>query len=240
MVSHLDAAIYWGWKIKQEPDLPHVTMPRGHRRPRSDRDQARVHWSTLPAGSIYRGKVTQRARTVADCCRDLPWDEALCVVDSALREGKLTREELLAEIDLLPRTGRERARRVVLAADGRAANPFESCLRAVALTVPGLNVIPQFRVDDIGRADLVDPALRLVVEADSAEHHSDPASFRYDIRRYTAMVRKQWRVIRFCWEDVMFKQDYVRAVLADMVALGPPGYKQFVVTGSDPRLGGGT
>jgi hypothetical protein len=36
-----------------------------------------------------------------------------------------------------------RAVRVVVAADGRAANPFESVLRASALDVPDLSVTPQ-------------------------------------------------------------------------------------------------
>ena len=103
------------------------------------------------------------------------------------------------------------------AADPRAANPFESCLRAVALRVPGLVVEPQFQVDDIGRADLVSRELRLVIEADSHEFHSDEQAFRNDIRRYTAMVRNGWIVVRFCWEDVMFKQEYVAQVLLDLV-----------------------
>jgi hypothetical protein len=43
-------------------------------------------------------------------------------------------------------------------ADSRAANPFESVLRAIALDVPGLDLVPQFRIDRngkcVGRVDL--------------------------------------------------------------------------------------
>lgn len=89
------------------------------------------------------------------------------------------------------------------------------------------------------RADLVDVRLRLVAEAESIEFHNDEQSFRNDIRRYTAMVRQQWTVIRFCREDVMFQQDYVRAVLRDVVAAGTASYGQFTTPGTDSRLGMG-
>lgn len=56
--------------------------------------------------------VTSPPRTVADCARWLPFDEALAVADSAMRAG-LTRRDLLAAVEALPRTGRERARWVV-------------------------------------------------------------------------------------------------------------------------------
>lgn len=156
-----------------------------------------------------------------------------------MASGKVTRAELLASAEASPRTWRARALSVVRAADGRADNPFESCLRSVCLDVPGLSVEPQVTLAGIGRADLVDANLRLVLEADSLAFHNDEQSFRHDIRRYTAMVRAQWRVVRFCWEDVMSQQDYVRAVLVDLVTGGPPNYGQLVVPAPDLRLGGG-
>ena len=163
--------------------------------------------------------MTTRVQTVVDCARSLPFDEALTVADSALREGVVRRQDLLASAAASPRTGRQRALRVVRSADPRADNPFESCLRAIALAVPGLQVQPQLVVPGIGRADLGDRRLRLLLEADSYEFHSDRAAFRHDIRRYTAMVRAGWLVVRFCWEDVMQRPDEVHAVLADMVTL---------------------
>jgi very-short-patch-repair endonuclease len=217
VVSHLSAALFWGWKVKLAPELPVVTVPRGRKRSSTSREGIDVRWASLPADAIHAGMVTTRIQTVVDCARTLPFDAGLSVADSALREGRLTRAQLLAAASASPRTGRERALRVVRAADPRAANPFESCLRAVAVTVPGLVVEPQVQVDDIGRADLVSRALRVVIEADSHEFHSDEQAFRNDIRRYTAMVRNGWIVVRFCWEDVMFKQEYVAQVLADLV-----------------------
>ena len=110
------------------------------------------------------------------------------------------------------------------AADPRAANPFESALRAIAVDVPGLCVVPQGWIGHVGRADLVDERLRLVIEAESFEFHSDRKSLARDVHRYTAFARLGWTIVRFTWEEVMFRPDYVRAVLLDLVALGPrPG-----------------
>jgi len=239
VVSHLSAAVFWGWKVKCAPELPQVTVPRRRKRSPEEREGCDVHWADLPAEDLHRRAVTTPVRTVIDCARTLPFDEALCVADSALRSGRVTRAELVVAAKASPRTGRARALRVVLAADERAANPFESCLRATCHDVAGLSVEPQFSLAGIGRVDLADVQLRLVLEAESLEFHNDALSFRNDVRRYTALVRAQWRVARFCWEDVMFQQEYVRAVLTDLVAAGPPTYGQFVVAGLDPRLGQG-
>jgi very-short-patch-repair endonuclease len=98
-------------------------------------------------------------------------------------------------------------------ADGRAANPFESVLRAIALEVPGLVVRPQVWIDPIGRPDLVDEASGLVLEADSFEFHGRRRRLKSDAERYNAIVVAGWRVLRFSWEHVMFEPVYVRQVL---------------------------
>ena len=52
-----------------------------------------------------------------------------------------------------------------------------------------------------------------------SKFHAQPEAFRYDVRRYTAMTRAGWLVVRFVWEDVMHRQAYVASVLADLVGL---------------------
>lgn len=235
VVSGLSAAQAWGWKVKLSPPEPQVTIPRRRRRSAKDREGIHVVWRDLPADAVT-GRVTTRLETAVDCMRRLPFDEALAVADSSLRQGGLTKGQLIAGARNAPRTGRSKAVTVAEAADSRADNPFESCLRAVALRVPGLEVLPQFLVEDIGHADLADPRLRLAIEADSYEHHTLKEAFRYDVRRYTAMVRHRWRVVRFVWEDVMYRQDYVEAVLRDVVAQGVPAYGQFITPSRDSRL----
>ncbi len=161
---------------------------------------------------------TSRVRTALDCARTLPFDEALAVLDSALRAGHVRRADLLAAAQTGPRTGRPAALRAIEAASAKAANPFESVLRAIALEVVGLDVVAQGQVGPF-HADVADLELRIAIEAESFEFHALPEAFRHDIRRYTQMTRLGWLVVRFVWEDVMYRPAYVHAVLADLVAL---------------------
>jgi very-short-patch-repair endonuclease len=70
----------------------------------------------------------------------------------------------------------------------------------------------------LGRPDLVDERLGIVLEADSFEWHGDRAALRSDAQRYNRFVVHGWLVLRFAWEDVMFRPDEVRAILEAAVA----------------------
>ena len=215
-VSHLSAAVSHGWKVKEPPQRPTITMPRNRSLP--DDDSLEVFWQDLSPMQAYRG-VTRPVETVIGCARAYAFDEALCVADSALREKAVTRAQLLAAAEASPRTGRAKALAVAGAADGRAANPFESCTRAIALGVNGLSVRPQVHVRGVGRVDLADLALGIVIECESFEFHSDAASLKRDVRRYTACARRGLVVVRFTWAEVMFDPGYCLGALEDVVAV---------------------
>ena len=68
-------------------------------------------------------------------------------------------------------------------------------------------------------ADVADLELRIAIEAESFEFHALPEAFRDDVRRYTEMARLGWLVVRFVWEDVMHRPEYVHEVLVDIVRL---------------------
>jgi hypothetical protein len=164
----------------------------------------------------HDGLATTRLRTVLDCARDLPFDRGLAVADSALRHGDVEAGELERLALAVRTTGRRAALRVAQFADGRAANPFESVLRAIALEVLGPTVEAQLVIEEDGfrcRPDLVDAGRRLVLEADSYEFHGTRAGLHRDAQRYNALVLRGWTVLRFTWEDVMLDPDYVRACL---------------------------
>jgi very-short-patch-repair endonuclease len=113
-------------------------------------------------------------------------------------------------------------RRVARLASPKAANPFESLLRAIADDVQGLAVLPQVLIREpeiVARPDLVDERLHIVLEADSFEWHGGRVQLRLDARRYNLLVVNGWWVLRFAYEHVMFDPDYVREVLVAMVAL---------------------
>jgi very-short-patch-repair endonuclease len=157
---------------------------------------------------------------VIDCAKDLPFREALAIADSALRHGDVDHDELIKLATALPSTGRTQALEVVEAASPLADNPFESMLRGVALRVPGLEVEPQVWILERGwrgRPDLVDRRRRIVIEAESFEFHGRRKALTRDCERYTGLVVRGWRVVRFSWEHVMFEPDYVHDCLVALV-----------------------
>lgn len=47
--SHLTAAQHWGWKVKDPPVRPCITLARGCRKPAADLE---LHWLTSPPGRL--------------------------------------------------------------------------------------------------------------------------------------------------------------------------------------------
>jgi len=216
--SHLTAALQWEWPVARLPETPVVTVPRWRRLTPERREGIDVRWANLAPTEVYRDSITDPVRTALDCAATLPFAEALAVLDSALRSGMVSRTELLEAAATAPTRHRSRLQRRISAADGRAANPFESAIRAVALEVPGLEVTPQAPVRGVGRPDLLDRRLGVVIECDSFGFHAERADLRRDCERYNAFGLRGLVVIRFTWEHAMFQPDYVREVLTDMVA----------------------
>jgi very-short-patch-repair endonuclease len=61
--------------------------------------------------------------------------------------------------------------------------------------------------------DLADPELKIAVEADSFEHHGSRAALVRDCERYDALSAAGWTVLRFTWEHVMSRPDWVTATV---------------------------
>ena len=213
VLSLSSAALHHGWEVKLAPDKPHVTFPRHRNIPTKWRDTLIVHRGDLTLDDVTDG-ATSRELTLAQCLRLLPDDEALVIADSALRHGE--HATLRRAMATVRGRGEAKAQRVGRAARGEAANAFESATRAICNTVPGLHVEPQVVISSAhcwARPDLVDRERRIVVECDSFEFHAVREGFRKDVRRYTLLVADGWTVLRFIWEDVMFRPEWVRDVL---------------------------
>ncbi|MEP9382864.1 DUF559 domain-containing protein [Nocardioides cheoyonin] len=219
VVALRSAAAHYEWGLKTQPPMPEVAIPAGSRLTRVRRDGVRLLWVRL-ADDEARDGVTTPLRTVVDCARRLPFDEALAIADSALRSGRVTRAEL--DRVIVRGAGAARVRRVLIHADGRAANPFESVLRALCIDA-GLVVTPQQAVMAAGlvfHPDLVCVEKGVLIEADSFGFHSGRAAFSRDCERYNAYALAGWRLLRFTFEQVMGGQAQVLRVLR-AVAAGP-------------------
>ena len=209
------AAASYGWSIKTSPDRPELVVPRSRNVSPDDQASARIRWQRLSPADVDQWRTTP-LRTVTDCATALPFDEALAVADSALRSGLVTQADLMRAADALPGRGRDAALDVAWFASDRPANAFESVIRAISLEVPGLRLVPQVRLRVGGRRirpDLVDRELRLVVEGDSHEFHTDQRAIDADCWRYDELVLDDWLVIRVSWVQAMFQQEWVASVL---------------------------
>ncbi|MEP6649642.1 MAG: DUF559 domain-containing protein [Lapillicoccus sp.] len=219
-LSHLSAAAVHGWPVKTPPDQPWVTVCRKRHLAAGARADLNVTWRDLSPEDVIDG-VTTPLRTVLDCATRLPFEEALAVADSALRSGLVRPHELTDAAAALRGIGAPQARTIAAAADGEAANPFESVLRAICLGISGLDVRPQVPVTGDGIwavVDLADERLRLVIEAEGFEFHGTRRGLVRDCRRYTEITVLGWSVLRFTWEDVMLRPGWVRWALTAWLA----------------------
>jgi len=216
-VSHSSAALRHGWAVLTVPDRPDVTVPKDRKLPSGV--SAQLHWADLTTDDVRDG-CTTADRTLRDCLRSLEFVAALAVADSALRSG-FTPQALAALARDARGPGSAQIRQVASAASPLADNPFESALRGISMSVPGLRLRPQVSIREpefLGRPDLVDERLGIVVEADSFAWHGGRKALRRDARRYNRFVVHGWLVLRFSWEDVMFEREQVATTLAAAVA----------------------
>jgi very-short-patch-repair endonuclease len=219
--SHETAAAHWGFALPPGNDTVHLTVaPNGHR---TDVPvNVRLSYRLL-ADDERTGDVTSPVRTVVDCLRDGSLRVALSVGDSALRSGVITWDQLARAVASLQNRGSALARARMAMLDARSANAFESSARAVLLGAGITGFESQVSIrhhgDWVGRVDLADRRRRIVVECDGYEFHNDRATFVKDLVRFTMLVAGGWRPLRFTWEQVMFREEWVLARVSDVVRL---------------------
>lgn len=223
------AAALRGWGLLVEPSRTiEVAVPHGRsraaakgvrvqQRRRLTRERVHVLADTDPLW------LTDPVQTVLDCCRDLPFVEAVVICDSALRSGDVTIEALVRAVrrqcGVLHAA---RARRVIAAADPACGSVLESVLRCRLLLagICGFTtqvVLGAANGGDAMRVDFCFEAVRLVVEVDGQKWHQDVAR---DRRRDNTLARRGYRVLRYTWAEVVHDADRVVAEIAEAALLG--------------------
>ncbi|MDT7540028.1 MAG: hypothetical protein QOI82_3613 [Actinomycetota bacterium] len=196
------AAVLWSLDMLVEPDVFEVQVPRTQTRvKRVDIDARRT---TEPVQIVAGLRVTQLMGTLRGCAQDRPLNEAVAVVDSALRR-RLVKPKQLTYGGALGRA--------IALADPLAGSVLESALR-VLLSEAGLpaphsqHVIRDGR-SFIARVDFCWPEHGLIVETDGRRWH-DPEDVRtFDRRRANACAQRGWRLLRFTWAEVLHQPAYV-------------------------------
>ena len=215
VASHLSAAQLHGWEVAFPSTTPWITVPRNSKARKSPRHH--LFWADV---SEENGHLTSPTRTVLDCARRLPFAAALAVADSALRHRDVDQQSLVRAAEAVRGKGAEQARRVARHASRRAANPFESVMRALALGA-GLDAVPQLEVETRGvtvHPDVGDRVRRVVLEADSWEFHTGKDAHERDCWRYTVLVCDGWLVLRFTWHQVMYDPEFVTECLLQVLS----------------------
>jgi hypothetical protein len=169
--------------------------------------------------------VTDPTRTVIDCCAVLPEDAAQAVMDDACHKRLTTPGRILARVEDLAERGRNGlalARTLVeRRIDGgeriesRLTRKLFSLVKASHLPNPvclfpvtlpnGLTLHP----------DLSYPALMVAIEADGYEEHGKRLGWQRDKHRDNPLQVLGWIVLRFSWDDVTRRPEYVIATIED-------------------------
>ncbi len=147
-------------------------------------------------------------RTLEDMALWCDRDVFITFVDAMLHERRLAVADL-ADLRrrVEDRRGGDRARSWWGMIDGKAESPLETRLRLLLGDAGLLPDETQWPVHHpatgqfIARLDFAWPTLRLAIEADGVGPHSDPQALLRDRRRQNDLVRLDWEVLRFTWQD---------------------------------------
>jgi len=167
--------------------------------------------------------LTSRERTVFDCLRLLPVEEAADLLDRALQQRWITIENLTLRLHAhVGRLGAGQIRRLLRSV---RAGTRSSAERLLAKLLRGAGIdgwVANLTIADergiIGVGDFVFGRARLVVEIDGFAFHTTPDRFQRDRERQNRLVAAGWTVLRFTWRDLNERPDHVIRTIRAMLA----------------------
>lgn len=191
----ITAAKHLGLWVFREPTFVHVTVDHGR-----------------PLEGVFRVHRQVKPLSLADICvqsmRCLPELDALCIVESAVVQKRVSLEQLRASA-----TGARDAplRRIIGLVDPHAESILETVAR-YRLGEEGLHVSSQVYIPGVGRLDLFVEGI-LGIEADGREHHSGHKEFEEDRRRWNLLTVKGIPILRVSAKLILREPDsFIRLV----------------------------
>ena len=164
-------------------------------------------------------RLTSPALTALDLCESVGGD----AIDQALRARATTLALMRQALELTPGRNGNKVRRQLLL-DSRdepwseAERQFHRLLRGARIT--GWQANQPLRLSGVVvYPDVLFRRLRLVVEIDGREFHSDPGVFESDRHRQNLLVLHGWRVLRVTWRMIQQEPDQVIAIVQEAVAM---------------------
>ena len=244
-LSHLTACRLWGLPVRRDADpLVRLTDPT-HTRTGCG---YRVTCGPLDDDEVRaRGplRVTSPARTLVDCARGGPFQDAVIAMDRALLMKLLTTAELAAAATRAARwAGGPRAARAVSLADGRAESPLETRgrLRILGAGLPPFDLQREIWADGrmVAVADLWFDDSAVAVEFDGQLKYTDPwrdpGRVLWDEKRREDTVRAlDVGVVRIVSADLAGGWPALEARLRDLTSRPGPARRRFTTV---PRAEG--
>jgi predicted transcriptional regulator of viral defense system len=253
VVSHVSAARLWGFPVRRPLAGPAVRLTD----PGAWREGRGYVVSTAPLGPgdvVTAGplRVTSAARTLVDCAREWPLEDAVVAMDAALLLRRTDRAELVGAAVRAQRwRGATAARRAVALADGRAESPLETKGRLRMLgsgfPSPALQVEIHAGGRLVGVVDAWFDDAAVAVEFDGLVKYTDPWRGRspsevlWDEKRREDELRAlDIRVVRVADADVGSRWLQVERRLGDLLSLPGPRVRAFstVLRGKGVRRAG--
>jgi hypothetical protein len=178
-ISHGSAARLWGLPVPRTADeLIRITDPERWRRG----DGFLMSRAPLGRGEIWRTgpiRLTSAARTLVDCAREWPLEDAVVAMDAGVLAERTTTEELRrAAAAVRGWPGASRACRATALADGRAESPLETRGRlrmlGAGIQAPELQIEIMHGGRLVGVVDAWFDDAAVAVEFDGQVKYTDP------------------------------------------------------------------
>lgn len=214
--SHVSAARLHECHVWDAGPLIHVTTDYANSRKSAGEDvrthRARLDDRDLTSFLTSDGReilATSLGRTVLDCARILPLEQAAVIGDHALRKGA-DLSKLRDALDQGPeKRGSRRARLLLDSLDGRSESAGETRTRLLLYSLGRRSFEPQIEIPTsagLFRADFADPESRLIIEFDGAGKYTDyrPADevLLAERQRENALMEEGWLVLRLVWKHL--------------------------------------
>lgn len=220
--SHTSAARLHGLFLWNVDDLIHILLRirpsnerlgkdvRGHTRPYTDAD-------VIILGNL---RVTSLERTVVDCAMMLSYQQALVLVDHALRLGA-DQALLEAMADGLPgRRGIRNLRMALLNADPTSESAGETLTRELLARLNLPMPEPQLEVNSTAgryRLDFAWKEKKVALEFDGKvkyfEYRPTAEVLFQERQRENALIEDGWKFVRVKWRDLFREQEFKARVL---------------------------
>jgi very-short-patch-repair endonuclease len=227
VLSSLSAADWWDLPVPQDGRI-HVT--RHERQRLLTHRRIKIHRTLLVPSAVttrFGLRVTTRTETLLDCLGWLRLGEARTLFDRAFQQSWLERRDIERRLDeQAGRWGNRQLARLLRESRPGAEAESERRLQRLLDRVGIGGWRGNYPVTIAGRRfrlDVAFPEHRLDVEVDGWAYHRSKERRDHDIERDNLLTQHGWRVLRFSWEDVTDRPDYVvatvRSVLAAEVAV---------------------